>query len=228
MVVLNMEVVQMKKGVWIRLIISASFLFVFMIWTVLLLFVDVQAIGPQETTVGFAGFNRVIRDFVGVRMSLYAVTDWLGLAPLLCVVGFGIFGLMQWIKRKNILKVDYDILVLGLFYVTVLLVFLLFEVLAINYRPILIEGKLEASYPSSTTLLVVSVIPTVILQCNARVKKKGVKIAINAVMVVFIGFMVGGRIFSGVHWITDIIGGALLGVSLVMLYSAIVKIKSKN
>ena len=126
----------------------------FALWTVLVCIVDVQAIGPRGSEVGFATLNDWVHGLTGVNMTLYTVTDWLGLVPIAVAFGFGIFGLVQWIRRKSLRAVDRSILALGGFYVAVMAVYLLFETVVINYRPVLIDGYLEASYPSSTTMLV--------------------------------------------------------------------------
>ena len=140
-------------------------------------------------------------------------------------MGFGILGLTQWIRRKSIRKVDYDILVLGGFYIVTIAAYLFFESVAINYRPVLINGYLEASYPSSTTLLVMCVMPTAIMQLGSRIKNKVLRNGIAVTIIAFITFMVIGRVLSGVHWITDVVGGMLLSAGLVMLYRAIIDLK---
>jgi len=193
----------------------------FVMWTVAICIVDVQAIGPQESTVGFATINQFIHKLTGVHTVLYTITDWLGLVPIMIVIGFGTLGLVQWIKRKHLRKVDYSIFVLGGFYIVVLAVYALFEMIVVNYRPVLINGYLEASYPSSTTMLVMCVMPTAIMQFNDRIKNDILKRYVVATIAVFIAFMVIGRLASGVHWFTDIIGGVLLSVGLVLLYHAI-------
>lgn len=196
----------------------------FLLWTAAIQFVDVQPIGPQGSAVGFATVNRFVHSLTGVHMSLYTVTDWLGLVPFAFVIGFSVLGLIQWIQRKHLLKVDCSILVLGGFYIIVMAVYLFFEVFVVNYRPVLIDGIPEASYPSSTTMLVLCVIPTAIMQINARMKKSVLKLCITSAMTAFIAFMVIGRLFSGVHWVTDIIGGALFSTGVVSLYRAVVRL----
>lgn len=215
----------MKKEKQRNLSVALCMLAAFVLWTAAVRFVDVQAIGPEKSSVGFATMNRFVHNLTGVHMSLYTITDWLGLVPFMFVMGFGILGLIQWIRRKHLLKVDYSILVLGGFYVVVMAVFVLFEVLVVNYRPVLIDGVLEASYPSSTTMLVMCVMPTAIMQLNARVKNDVLKGIIASVMIAFLVFMVMGRLISGVHWVTDIIGGALLSAGLVLLYRAIARLE---
>jgi len=200
----------------------------FLLWTAAIQFVDVQAIGPQESSVGFAAINQLVHNLTGVHMSLYTITDWLGLVPLGFVMGFALLGLIQWIKRKHLLKVDYNILILGGFYIVVVAVYVLFEMFVVNYRPVLINGYLEASYPSSTTMLVMCILPTAIMQFNARIKNDVLKRCLASAITAFIVFMVIGRLISGVHWITDIIGGALLSAGLVLMYRVIIRLKNSN
>ncbi|MBQ2911285.1 MAG: phosphatase PAP2 family protein, partial [Clostridia bacterium] len=99
--------------------------------------------------------------------------------------------------------------------------------LVVNYRPVLINGYLEASYPSSTTMLVMCVMPTAIMQFNARIKNNVLKRFVASAIIAFIVFMVIGRLVSGVHWFTDIIGGVLLSAGLVMMYRAVIRLEVK-
>lgn len=218
----------MKKEVQRRFGVGIGMLAAFALWTALLHWVDVRPIGPRGSFVGFATLNGSFHAYTGVHMSLYTVTDWLGLVPIGFAFGFAILGLAQWIKRKSIGKVDRSILVLGGFYIAVIAVYLLFEQLPINYRPVLIEGYLEVSYPSSTTLLVLCVMPTAILEFRERIKKRALRRCVVFTLTAFIGFMVIGRLLSGVHWLSDIIGGALLSAGLVMLYAAISGLDKKD
>ena len=194
----------------------------FVLWTAAICLIDVRAIGPQGSTVGFATLNRFVHSLTGVHMRLCAITDWLGLVPFGVVFGFALLGLIQWIRRKAIAKVDRSILVLGGFYLVVMAVYVLFELCVVNYRPVLIDGNLEASYPSSTTMLVLTVMPTAAMQWNARIRKPALRRGVVFVTAVFAAIMMVGRLFSGVHWVTDIIGGALLSAGLVMLYVSLV------
>lgn len=132
-------------------------------------------------------------------------------------------------QAKNLLRVDKDILALGIFYIIVIALYILFEIVIVNYRPILIEGRLEASYPSSTTMLVMCVMPTASIQMYYRIKNITLKRCIIAATTVFVVFMVIGRLISGVHWMSDIIGGALLSSGMVVMYNGIFyKINAKN
>ena len=202
--------------------VGSGLLVLFIIWTIALRFVDVGAIGPQDSSVGFATLNKAIHNITGVHMSLYTITDWLGIVPICFIIGFGISGLCEWIKRKNLFKVDYGILILDGFYIVVMALYIFFEMFVVNYRPILLNGNLEASYPSATTMLAMCVMPTAIMQFNTRIKNNGFKKCVNIMITVFTVFMVTGRLISGVHWFSDIIGGALLSAGVVLLYRAII------
>ena len=183
-------------------------LLAFVVWTVLIQTVDIWPVGVNGTNIGFATINTWFHRLTGVHMGLYTVTDWLGL--------------VQWVRRKHIAKVDRNILLLGGYYILVILGYLIFEMIPINYRPILINGVMEASYPSSTTLLVLSVMPTLLFQVNRRTKRQTVRRMTAAFVVLFSAFMVIGRLVAGVHWLTDIVGSVLLSAGLYALYRAAV------
>ena len=200
----------------------------FAIWTVSVRFIDVKPIGPRESSVGFATLNGYFHSLTGVNISLYTITDWLGLVPIFIALGFALLGLVEWIGRKSLFKVDKNILALGGFYIVVIAVYILFETVVINYRPTLIEGCLEVSYPSSTTLLVGCVMPTAMIQLGDRIRKRTLKRLLMLIISIFIAFMVIGRIVSGVHWITDIIGGVLLSAGLVTLYYSFHRLLTKQ
>lgn len=217
----------MKKAK--KLLLTGSTLMAaFAIWTALIQFVDVQAVGQHETTIGFSTFNTWFHKFTGVHMKLYIITDWLGLIPIFVCIIFGGIGFVQLIKRKSLFKVDLDILFLGIYYMIVIFAYLLFELFPINYRPILIDGILEASYPSSTTLLVLCVMPTLIEQFNRRLKKRCIKRITRIFVSCFSAFMVLVRLISGVHWFTDIVGGILLSAGLFYLYKATILLYCKK
>ena len=205
-----------------NLLAGAGLIAAFALWTVLIKCLDVQAVGQNGTKIGFADFNVWFHRLTGVHMTIYTITDWLGLAPIFICLCFGALGFVQLVKRRSLLKVDPDILILGTYYVLVIACYLIFEMIPINYRPVLIEGRLEASYPSSTTLLVLSVMPTLWFQANMRVSNAIIRKAVAVFAVTFSVFMVIGRLISGVHWVTDIIGSVLLSAGLYMLYRSAV------
>ena len=199
-----------------QLFLPGLLLGAFLLWTAGVCREDVRPIGPMGSQVGFAGLNGWFHGLTGVHWWLYDLTDLLGLASLgICGI-FGLQGLCQWIRRKSIRRVDGELLALGGFYLAVLAVFFLFELLEVNYRPVLIQGRLEASYPSSTTMLALCVLPTAML----RLRSRWVRFLLGALT----AFLVLGRLLCGVHWVSDIIGGALLSAGLVTLYRCIISI----
>ena len=198
----------MKK----KWIIPIGLLIAFALWTVAVYFVDVAPIGPNGSAVGFAAVNGWFHRLTGVHMTLYTLTDWLGLVPVFTGFGF---------------RVDADILLLGGFYIVTIAAYLLFESVVVNYRPVLIEGYLEASYPSSTTLLTLCVMSTALMRWYRRLRHPILRRVVIAVTIAFTGFMVVGRLISGVHWLTDIVGGILLSGSLVTAYAALCRVARK-
>ena len=198
------------------------FLALFAVWTVLVQTVDVRPAVQTGKTVGFGAINLRFHQLTGVHMWIYTVTDWLGLVPVVVCLLFGLLGLKQLLQRKSLLQVDPDLILLGIYYMLVIAGYLAFEIHPINYRPILIDGRVEASYPSSTTLLVLSVMPTLAFQANRRIRHTGIKKAVHIFTVLFSLAMVVGRLICGVHWLTDIIGSVLLSRGLFLIYQATV------
>ncbi len=190
----------------------------FALWTALVQLVDVRPVGQNGTDLGFATLNTWFHSLTGVHMALYTVTDWLGLVPVVVCLGFGALGAAQLARRRSLLRVDPDVLLLGVHYVLVASAYLVFEMVPINYRPIPIDGVMEASYPSSTTLLVLGVMPTLWYQVERRLSRSSLKRFVTMFVMAFSAFMVVGRLVSGVHWLTDIIGSILLAAGLFAMY----------
>ena len=200
----------------------AAVLFVaFLLWTVLLLSVDVRPIGPLDSRVGLATLNQGFHRLIGVHLSLYTLTDWLSLLPIGIVLGFAVLGAAEWRKRKSLRAVDRRILLLGVFYAAVFASYAIFELAPVNYRPVLISGVLEASYPSSTTLLVLTILPSAIRWLRDRIRPRAVRCSVCALLWAFCIFMISARLLSGVHWLTDIIGGILLSAALLFALRAL-------
>lgn len=213
-----------KKLLLTGLILILTFVF----WTLLIKSIDVRPVGVNGTNVGFSTLNCWFHELIGVHMSIYYITDWLGHVPIFCCFIFGMIGFVQLIKSKSLFKVDFDIIILGIYYIVVIILYLIFEMMPINYRPILIDGILEASYPSSTTLLVLSVMPTVIFQTKRRINNFLSKKIISTAVSLFSVFMIIGRTIAGVHWLTDIIGSIILSAGLYLIYKSSVLLLDKK
>ena len=171
-----------------KLFTAASLFVSFVLWTAMLFFVDVQAIGPQNSEVGLATLNHAFHAWTGVHWQLYTLTDWLGLVPVGFGFAFALLGLRQWIRRKSILRVDFSLFVLGGFYLAVLAAYLFFEQFVVNYRPVEINGIMEVSYPSSTTLLVLCVLPTALLQLRTRIACPLIRRCVTVLILAFLLF----------------------------------------
>lgn len=210
------------------LALGMTFISAFIIWTILIQTLDVKPVGQNGTNIGFAALNTAFFELTGVHMTLYTITDWLGLVPIIVCMSFGIIGFIQIIKRKSLFKVDMDIILLGIYYTAVIFGYLIFEMIPINYRPILIDNRLEASYPSSTTLLVLSVMPTLVFEVKRRLKNLTTTKIMVCVSYIFTAFTVTVRLISGVHWFTDICGGILLSAGLFYVYKGTVLTINKS
>ena len=211
------------------LIIGIILFVMFLLITYLVINVDLQMIGPNQSQIGLATINQFILNLVGVNLIWYHITDWIGVIAVMIAFVFAIMGFVQLIKRKNLLKVDLDITVLGLFYIIVILVYIFFEINIVNYRPVIIYEGLEASFPSSHTFIVVFIMLTAIILFRKRTKNQVLIGLIQGVSWLIIVITVFGRLISGVHWFTDILAGILLSTSLVFLYSyTISNIKNKR
>lgn len=206
------------------LLMAASFLVLFIIFTIIVKFVDVKTIGPQNSKVGLASVNNWVHKLLGTNMFLYNLTDWLSLIAIAIILTFAVVGLVQWIKRKSLFKVDGYLISLGIFYLLVGISYVLFEFVVINHRPVLIGGVLEASYPSSTTMLSLTVCLSAIFPMMQLIKNAKLKLILQISLIVFSAFLVIGRIISGVHWITDIVGAILLSTALLFAYDCLTKL----
>ena len=206
---------KLKRRYWLKGIVLLG---LFVVWTILVTKFDVVYNELTGTSIGFGTMNLKVHAWTGVNWTLYYITDWLGLIPVMLCVVFGGLGLIQWIQRIGLRYVDQDLIWLGLYYVIVIILYLLFEMVPINYRPVLIEGRLEASYPSSTTLLSLCVMLSVMYQIQLRWNHKVLRYLGMGLSGMFMIFMIAGRILSGVHWITDIVGSILLGIGLFFIY----------
>lgn len=203
---------------------AIGLLIVFILYTISLSLFDVQKIGPQHSEVGFSTINQYVFQKIGTSEFWYQVTEILGIFPLVIVGYFALRGVFQLYTRKKLLLVDKEILALGFLYAGVAACYVLFEKVIINYRPILVDGQLEASYPSSHTFLAI----TVLLSAFYVLRKETGKSIIAYVSLVVMIVLVIGRFLSGAHWGTDIFGGILLGLTLVSFYLAGIESSSKH
>ncbi len=212
----------MKNKKWI---ISTSVVSVIaLVYTILIAFVDRNAIGANDSVVGFSKINKYFLDLLKFNNTFYNITKYTGIIIILIAVIYMIIALIELIKRKKYKEVDSELIFAGVFYIALIIIYFVFELLKINYRPILMDGVLEPSYPSSHTMLAVFICVTALLINKKIIKNTPLKITIDTITIIIGLVTVIGRVISGVHWITDIIGGILISTALVLGYVLAIKI----
>ena len=205
---------------------SAIWFAVFVVFTALVKFVDVKPVGPEGSKIGFASLNKAVFDLCGTSTFFYQLTQFFGFVALGIVACFALLGLDQLIKRKSLHFVDSRIIAMGAYYVIVMFFYALFMFVVINYRPVFINNEpLESSYPSSHTMLAITVVfafmkyNNFFRNANHKVDRKVFLIAGYAFMII----TVIGRVLSGVHWTTDVIGSVLLSIAIIYTYDPLVE-----
>ena len=186
------------------------------IYTLLVKYVDTSTIGPNGSVVGFSSLNSFVFNLTGNNMTLYKITEILGIIPILIALMYAVIGLIQVIGRKS-LKVDKELIALGILYVVVILIYVFFEKCIINYRPVIIDGVLEASYPSSHTLLSICICGSALLINKYLFNNKKIYKYINIISIISMVLIVLGRLLSGVHWASDIIGSIIISITLLKI-----------
>ena len=206
-----------------RFIKPLFFTICFIAFTILVKTVDVQPVGPQGSLTGFSALNTQIHQFLGTNAFCYTLTQILGVLAILTAAAFACTGLVQLIKRKSLLKVDQNLLFLGLIYILVIILYILFEKLAINYRPVVLEEGLEPSYPSTHTMLILTIMGTGVRAMKGYIKNKTLLIILQIFFLKISAVTVVCRLLSGVHWFTDIIGGVQVSLAFITLYQSLYK-----
>lgn len=217
------------KNLKLNLILTACIFLIFIVFTALVKFVNVCPAGPLGSEIGFCSLNVLVANAIGFNKTFYEISEALGFVTFAVIGLFAILGVYQLIKGKSLKKVDVKLYILGCFYILTLAFYVLFEIIVINYRPVLVEGELEASYPSSHSLLSLCVISSALILIKDFIKNPKLQIVGYAVGGIIMLATVVTRLLSGVHWLTDIIGSIILSASLISLFfTAISFIKEKQ
>lgn len=199
-----------------NILICVLLVLISIIYTLLVKYVDTSIIGPNGSVVGFSSLNSFVFNLTGNNMTLYKITEILGIIPILIALMYAVIGLIQVIDRKS-LKVDKELIALGILYIIVILIYVFFEKCIINYRPVLIDGILEASYPSSHTLLSICICGSALLINKYLFNNKKIYKYINIISIISMVLIVLGRLLSGVHWASDIIGSIIISITLLKI-----------
>ena len=202
----------------------------FVLFTLFLRTVDVQAVGPLGSKIGFAGLNVAVHELFGMNLFWYKLTQAFGILAIAVAAAFACTGLVQLIKRKSLLKVDYELLILGAVYILLMLFYVLFEKVPLNYRPVILDPAegLEPSYPSTHTMLILTILGTAIQLCGKYIKNTKLVLCIKIVSLVVMALTIIGRLVCGVHWFSDIVGGVLISLTFISLYKELVAFKAKK
>ena len=195
----------------------------FILFTVLVKVIDVQPLGAEASLIGFASLNVSVNQLLGTNNFCYLITQFFGILAILVAAVFAVMGFIQLIKRKSLLKVDREILMAGIVYAVVIILYVLFEKLAINYRPVVLEEGLEASYPSTHTMLILTILGTTITLAGKYINNPKLALIAKLICIVIMWLTVICRLLSGVHWFTDIIGGLLISLCLISLFKILVR-----
>ncbi len=189
--------------------------------------VDAAPIGPAGTSIGLSHLNQAVSNATGVHMLWYDITDIFGIAAIFIVALFAALGAVQLFRRKSLLKVDREILLLGGLYFVIFGLYALFEVVIVNYRPIIMPDNTvpEASFPSSHTMLICVVMGSTMMMLGRYIGKyikgKNLRTVLQAICAAVLAVTVIGRLICGVHWFTDIMGGILISAALLALFSGL-------
>ena len=206
------------------------FFSLFIVFSLWLRLFDVQALGPEGSRIGFAGLNVAIHEFFGMHLFWYKLTQVLGYVAILLAAAFALLGFIQLIKRRSLLKVDKNLLLLGVVYILLVLLYVLFEKIPFNYRPVILDPAegLEPSYPSTHTLLILTVFGTAIQLAGDYIKNSKLLLTLKIMALVIMALTIIGRLVCGVHWFTDIVGGVLLSLFLISFYKELVLFTKKD
>lgn len=187
--------------------------------------VDVSAIGPNGTSIGLSHINQKVHETIGVNQIWYDITEILGGVAILVAGIFALVGFVQLVKGKSLAKVDKEIYAVGGLYAVVVVLYALFEKVIINYRPVIMDGETapEASFPSSHTMLTCVVMGSAIILIGKYIQSEGLKKILQIAAAVILIVTVVGRLISGVHWFSDIMGGIFISLTLVSIFAGIIK-----
>lgn len=210
--------------------LTGIFVVAFCIWTQCILYIDVAPVGPAGTSIGFSTINQAVHESLGVNKIWYYLTEGFGVLAIVILILFCLFLVVQMIKRKGLKNADKQLYFLFAQYVIMGILYLLFEKVIINYRPVLEDGQSfpEASYPSSHAMLVCVVMGSTMLIIGNYIKKQGLLRIIQVLCVIIACITLFGRLASGVHWFSDIIGGALLSAAILTAFAGRISVLDEN
>ena len=206
---------QPKRWWWVAVACTV----IFILFTIMVTALDGQTVDGHR--LGLATMNGWWRDLVGVNAAWRVVSDVVAVGTVFGAVGLLIVQIVAVVRGRGLRPVVRDWWGVDLVLISLGICYGLFQIVVINYRPLLMHGVAEASYPSSHVLLFATVWPLLILTLWRMTKRRWVRVTVMVVgmMVMLAGIV--ARALSGYHWLSDLVGGVLLGVTLVAWYLAL-------
>ena len=200
---------------------AAAALALFAALILLVCLADVAPIGPEGTRVGLSGLNGWFHGLTGFQPALYRVTQITGACSLLTAAALALVWVWQFIRARGFGGMDRGLLMIAALYAVTLALYAFFEKCVVNYRPVLMPGAdaPEASFPSSHTMLAIVVMGSAAMLAG-RIENRGARAAVRGLCLALMAVTVIGRLLCGVHWLTDVLGGILVGTALLSAYAA--------
>ncbi len=211
----------MKK--YLYFLLPISLLVIFVVFTILVKTVDVQYISGANYYLGFYSMNTTVNSWLSYDKAdtMKKLSDAIMYISFVFPLAFAITGVYQLITRKSLKKVDPRIYVLLGVYITIAVLYFVFELAKINYSPIVgADGKIKASYPSThvfvTDVLFITGVVTAMSFINIKKKYlEAITFILLAILALLVGFV---RLLSGQHWLSDILASYILAGLVISLF----------
>lgn len=190
------------------IIISILWL-ILLIFTILVSFVDVKIFNVTNTKIGLYSLNKIF--LVNSINSNYIniISNGIFLICLLVIILMLLLITFEYFKTKKINKNNLNFFI---HFLIMVLIWIIFDkILIINYRPILINGNIEGSYPSTHVMVSTFVLLFLSDQLKKIFKNDKIFYIISIGLIIIQSI---SRILLTMHWFTDIIGGLLIGCLL--------------
>jgi len=208
----------MKKYFNLYFVLGLSFLFIFIL-TIILLNFDKAVIATNGYEVGMSHVNNLVKyEYKSWADKISDVLFYLTfIVPLLAVA----LGIYQLVKEKSLKKVDLVIIIFGVFLILAIIVWLLFDhAIKINIRP---THEIKGSFPSTHVFLTTFFVLTCHGYLCYKYDNKLIKYLSLIIAIVIIIIMTIFRVIAGVHYITDVFGGVVIGITFYYLTFGISK-----
>lgn len=201
---------------------ACLFMGLYIVLLVMLYSVDVTFEGVNGSRIGLSGINIPIRDAIGTNMIFYNISKYVGALGIALVGVLAVWFLVRIIREKSLKALTRKEYELGVLYLLTCVLYVVFSKIVINYRPIIKwdeEGP-ESSFPSTHAMIAVVIFGSFCCIAGNYIKNEKLCKLIRILCVILAVLVIVGRMLSGVHWFTDIVGGVLVALSLVFAYLA--------